>query len=205
MVEAGRRTALHDVEDFTEVSITDNNTKPTDQADDVVVVTSIANMQCREKAAPVKKQKQLSFAVVSKYACVVVGHAFLLFGLLTFIVVISLRAPMPTWQRILFITLASILNAIVFAIYWITMATPAGSAPDTYNIPDVYVLRHEQGPILGINEKAATVLPAPVHTRDRDGKLRFCRACVAVKPDRAHHCYSCGECTLRFDHHVCCT
>jgi hypothetical protein len=35
----------------------------------------------------------------------------------------------------------------------------------------------------------------------RDGTPRFCNKCLNFKPDRTHHCSSCGHCILRFDHH----
>lgn len=34
-----------------------------------------------------------------------------------------------------------------------------------------------------------------------DGRFRFCAHCNVFKPDRAHHCSSCGECVLLMDHH----
>ncbi|BGP27810.1 palmitoyltransferase PFA3 [Rhodotorula toruloides] len=34
-----------------------------------------------------------------------------------------------------------------------------------------------------------------------DGSVRFCRKCNIPKPDRAHHCSSCGRCVLKMDHH----
>lgn len=33
------------------------------------------------------------------------------------------------------------------------------------------------------------------------GVERFCNNCVAVKPERVHHCSVCNKCVLRFDHH----
>mmetsp|Transcript_42917 Transcript_42917/g.80064 ORF Transcript_42917/g.80064 Transcript_42917/m.80064 type:complete len:292 (-) Transcript_42917:50-925(-) len=33
------------------------------------------------------------------------------------------------------------------------------------------------------------------------GKPSWCRTCRAEKPERAHHCSSCGCCILRMDHH----
>lgn len=33
------------------------------------------------------------------------------------------------------------------------------------------------------------------------GDLRYCKKCQARKPDRAHHCSSCGRCVLKMDHH----
>lgn len=34
-----------------------------------------------------------------------------------------------------------------------------------------------------------------------DGNARFCHKCKIAKPDRAHHCRSCGRCVLKMDHH----
>ncbi|KAI0122919.1 DHHC zinc finger domain-containing protein [Xylariales sp. AK1849] len=34
-----------------------------------------------------------------------------------------------------------------------------------------------------------------------NGELRFCKKCQARKPDRAHHCSTCGRCVLKMDHH----
>lgn len=34
-----------------------------------------------------------------------------------------------------------------------------------------------------------------------NGGYRFCQKCKVWKPDRSHHCSSCGKCILRMDHH----
>lgn len=41
----------------------------------------------------------------------------------------------------------------------------------------------------------------PSYTAKDNGLFRFCNKCLAWKPDRAHHCSSCGRCVLRMDHH----
>ena len=33
------------------------------------------------------------------------------------------------------------------------------------------------------------------------GETRFCKKCQTRKPDRAHHCSTCGRCVLKMDHH----
>lgn len=33
------------------------------------------------------------------------------------------------------------------------------------------------------------------------GKPRFCKKCHTTKPDRSHHCSTCGRCVLKMDHH----
>ncbi|KAJ2776061.1 Palmitoyltransferase zdhhc2 [Coemansia javaensis] len=38
-------------------------------------------------------------------------------------------------------------------------------------------------------------------TTTESGQPRYCQKCDAPKPDRAHHCSTCGVCVLRFDHH----
>ncbi|THV53571.1 hypothetical protein BGAL_0047g00230 [Botrytis galanthina] len=34
-----------------------------------------------------------------------------------------------------------------------------------------------------------------------NGELRYCKKCQARKPDRTHHCSTCGICVLKMDHH----
>jgi len=38
-------------------------------------------------------------------------------------------------------------------------------------------------------------------TAKSTGKQRFCKKCQTLKPDRTHHCSSCGRCVLKMDHH----
>ncbi|KAF6222071.1 hypothetical protein HO133_001157 [Letharia lupina] len=42
---------------------------------------------------------------------------------------------------------------------------------------------------------------APAFTVKSTGESRFCKKCKARKPDRAHHCSTCGRCVLKMDHH----
>ncbi|KAM0801909.1 DHHC palmitoyltransferase-domain-containing protein [Usnea florida] len=42
---------------------------------------------------------------------------------------------------------------------------------------------------------------APSVTVKSTGETRFCKKCQARKPDRAHHCSTCGRCVLKMDHH----
>ncbi|KJH51495.1 DHHC zinc finger domain protein [Dictyocaulus viviparus] len=36
---------------------------------------------------------------------------------------------------------------------------------------------------------------------DQAGRNKYCYICMRLKPDRAHHCSSCGKCVVKFDHH----
>ncbi|CDK24189.1 unnamed protein product [Kuraishia capsulata CBS 1993] len=38
-------------------------------------------------------------------------------------------------------------------------------------------------------------------TMKYNGSMRHCQKCKCWKPDRSHHCSSCGKCVLRMDHH----
>ena len=38
-------------------------------------------------------------------------------------------------------------------------------------------------------------------TAKSTGEARFCKKCQCVKPDRTHHCSTCGQCVLKMDHH----
>lgn len=190
-------TLTHPNAEFTEISLAE---------DGVAADRSAVDCQPKTVTNPTttitKKTERSAAAAARRWFFVACGLLMLLFGLVTFIVVISLRAPIPTWQRIVYIVLASVLNAIVFFCYFRTMSTAAGSIDiDAWRVPEEYLIRHETGPILGINNDVVKVMPYPVSTRDRSGNVRYCRPCNAVRPDRSHHCNACGECTAKFDHH----
>ncbi|KXL43300.1 hypothetical protein M433DRAFT_53582, partial [Acidomyces richmondensis BFW] len=38
-------------------------------------------------------------------------------------------------------------------------------------------------------------------TAKSTGQPRYCQKCRCVKPDRTHHCSTCGRCVLKMDHH----
>ncbi|KAK5117760.1 hypothetical protein LTR85_008735 [Meristemomyces frigidus] len=38
-------------------------------------------------------------------------------------------------------------------------------------------------------------------TAKSSGQPRYCKKCQCTKPDRTHHCSSCGQCVLKMDHH----
>lgn len=38
-------------------------------------------------------------------------------------------------------------------------------------------------------------------TAKSSGKPRYCKKCRCLKPDRSHHCSTCGKCVLKMDHH----
>lgn len=50
-------------------------------------------------------------------------------------------------------------------------------------------------------ESAAPHGPMTFVTAKSTGQPRYCKKCHSVKPDRAHHCSSCGRCVLKMDHH----
>ncbi|KAK4539129.1 hypothetical protein LTR36_001459 [Oleoguttula mirabilis] len=38
-------------------------------------------------------------------------------------------------------------------------------------------------------------------TAKSSGQPRYCKKCACTKPDRTHHCSTCGQCVLKMDHH----
>ncbi|RDA93013.1 hypothetical protein CP533_0712 [Ophiocordyceps camponoti-saundersi (nom. inval.)] len=45
------------------------------------------------------------------------------------------------------------------------------------------------------------VAASSLTVKSSNGQMRYCKKCQARKPDRAHHCSSCGRCILKMDHH----
>jgi len=40
-----------------------------------------------------------------------------------------------------------------------------------------------------------------LNIEDFEGEAKECKVCLAVKPDRTHHCSICNRCVLKMDHH----
>ncbi|KAI0333694.1 zf-DHHC-domain-containing protein [Cubamyces sp. BRFM 1775] len=51
------------------------------------------------------------------------------------------------------------------------------------------------------DESFLEALLAPPEGEEAYGPGKWCKKCDAPKPERAHHCGSCGRCVLKMDHH----
>ncbi|OSD07323.1 zf-DHHC-domain-containing protein [Trametes coccinea BRFM310] len=79
----------------------------------------------------------------------------------------------------------------------------------------IVVLARDPGPVVGDKahgeesgeradgeeESFLEALLAPPEGEEAHGPGKWCKKCNAPKPERAHHCGSCGRCVLRMDHH----
>ncbi|RMZ85555.1 hypothetical protein DV737_g579, partial [Chaetothyriales sp. CBS 132003] len=99
---------------------------------------------------------------------------------------------------------ASVLGVVLYVLanasYTVAVFTHPGSpssAPKTS--------RKDQYAALPTTEPASNG-PAPASdyttvTVSSRGGARYCKKCQCPKPDRAHHCSTCGRCVLKMDHH----
>ena len=110
--------------------------------------------------------------------------------------------------------LGVILYALANISYTIAVFSPPGSPLDSQGGP-----RGKKGEYQGLpthdeyNDGARLqeegVEPVPREwewmqnsvTAKSTGRPRFCKKCQCVKPDRTHHCSTCGQCVLKMDHH----
>lgn len=52
-----------------------------------------------------------------------------------------------------------------------------------------------------ILKKIVVLRMLELHTCTDLNRIRYCRHCHHIKPDRTHHCTACGICVLKMDHH----
>ncbi|RZC37618.1 zf-DHHC domain containing protein [Asbolus verrucosus] len=52
-----------------------------------------------------------------------------------------------------------------------------------------------------ILKKLISLRKLEVFTCSENGKIRYCKECQLIKPDRTHHCSTCKRCILKMDHH----
>jgi palmitoyltransferase len=106
-------------------------------------------------------------------------------------------------QRVLYLIGYHILFAFFIWAYWQTIVTEIGGVPVKFKLPRAELQKLEEADTAKsereILERFAEDLP--VTNRTLTGSIRYCGICQHIKPDRAHHCSSCGKCVHKMDHH----
>ncbi|CED84005.1 Predicted DHHC-type Zn-finger protein [Phaffia rhodozyma] len=107
------------------------------------------------------------------------------------------------------------LSGISLWSYYITWSTLPGSPPGVggptgeYALLDNHTRDEEREGEIGLTEfvrdgptgRAMENDALGVMAKSSSGGPRFCRKCGVGKPDRCHHCSTCGRCILKMDHH----
>ncbi|KAL6951055.1 hypothetical protein ACO0QE_000348 [Hanseniaspora vineae] len=95
-----------------------------------------------------------------------------------------------------------VLYAISIFIYYRILRVGPGFARD-YKDALTTPFDHQTSQMYGQDMSVPTTRPKPQLLVEHSIKLKppFCSKCQLWKPDRCHHCSSCGECVLKMDHH----
>lgn len=79
-----------------------------------------------------------------------------------------------------------------------------------YPVPDEYrlspsehakLLTYTETEANNILKKLVRLRHLELHTCGPNGRHRYCKHCMLIKPDRTHHCSTCDKCVLKMDHH----
>jgi len=119
-------------------------------------------------------------------------------------VVLNAMAPSPAEQVICAVVFHCLTALFVWS-YAMVIFTPPGFAPSSWHLsPDqVDKLRSAQSEEewKALLFTLAEQLGCRVKQRSVQNAVRYCEKCLAIKPDRSHHCSVCEKCTLKMDHH----
>lgn len=89
--------------------------------------------------------------------------------------------------------------------YHTVVVTHPGSVPVSWHLTKEDVERlasaRSEDEWKRILASLADKLNCQVKQRSVQGAIRYCEKCLAIKPDRSHHCSVCEDCTLKMDHH----
>lgn len=91
--------------------------------------------------------------------------------------------------KLLTSTFVTVEFMLVLGLYWLIIVDGPHFAEDR---PELHVVDEQQPPRVLV-ERAVMV--------KNSGGYRLCSKCNVWKPDRCHHCSSCGRCVLKMDHH----
>lgn len=93
------------------------------------------------------------------------------------------------WVKILAYLFYIVEFGLALGLYWMIILDGPHFAKD---VPELQAVDERQPPSVLI-ERAVTA--------KNTGGYRLCTKCNVWKPDRCHHCSSCGKCVLKMDHH----
>jgi palmitoyltransferase len=87
--------------------------------------------------------------------------------------------------------------------YWKTMVAENGRVPVKFKMPREEMQKLEEAETEEAEKEILEIFAQdlPITNCKMTGSIRYCKICQHIKPDRAHHCSSCGECVLKMDHH----
>jgi len=119
--------------------------------------------------------------------------------------IIMLLAPHPSWLYVLVdFHLRTVHQPFVFTIHVLVSYTLTFMIFSSL----VVCVARDPGPVYrpisqleGAEEEETGLTEALMPDRDLEFPGKWCRKCWAPKPERAHHCSSCGRCVLKMDHH----
>jgi len=119
-------------------------------------------------------------------------------------VVLNAMASSPAEQVICAVVFHCLTALFVWS-YAMVIFTPPGFAPPSWHLSSDQVdkLRSAQSEEewKALLFTLAEQLNCRVKQRSVQNAVRYCEKCLAIKPDRSHHCSVCEKCTLKMDHH----
>lgn len=123
-------------------------------------------------------------------------------------------AEHPVRSSLLLVAFGWTISACVVS-YLLTASADPGRVPDSWRPrPEDFreAVVGENPPARDASSQTSTTTPAPAAPPappavdaaamlGPDGLPRYCAKCRIFKPDRTHHCSTCGRCVLQMDHH----
>ena len=127
-------------------------------------------------------------------------HGIVAWSYYSYVVVMCIKTVENDTERIIYLVLYHLFLLIFLATYWKAILSKAGNPPEAFAMSGDQYLSYKNS---GFNQSFldSVALEVTLLTRTINGGRRFCRLCQALKPDRSHHCSSCGQCILKMDHH----
>jgi palmitoyltransferase len=119
-------------------------------------------------------------------------------------VVLTAMADHPAEQIVCAVVFHCLAVMFVWS-YAMVVLTPPGSVPASWRLGPEQV--QQLGAATSEEEWKRTLagladqLHCQVKQRSVQAAVRYCERCLAIKPDRSHHCSVCQDCTLKMDHH----
>jgi len=122
-----------------------------------------------------------------------------------FVIELNINIVQTLTEKVLFIIFYHFILILFLWSYAATVFAPPCVTPPTWTLSSqkleaLATAKSEEDWKQSL-EVFVSEMSLPVMQRSKQGAIRYCDKCCAIKPDRSHHCSVCGKCILKMDHH----
>lgn len=125
-------------------------------------------------------------------------------GYYSYVIEFCLLYLVGVTKKIIYITIYHFMLVMFTWSFFSTMCSGHDDIPDEYRLTpseNERLLSYKEYDADQILKKIVNLRKLEINTCAPNSRIRYCKECTQIKPDRTHHCSSCKRCIMKMDHH----